>query len=96
MPAEQLQRLQRSLESALTGFSGRLREDIVRRLGLLYAKAQAGLLPSSIQLSLVDVAGAVDAGNIGLAGKQVADLSATHWDLHKDWLVGLRRLLAAR
>merc|ERR1712232_912957 len=94
MPADQLQRLQRSFGSLLVNFSGRVRDDIMRRLGQLYSRAQQGLLPPTVQVRLIDVASTIDADHIGLASKEVAALSATHWSLHKDWLVGLKRLLS--
>lgn len=98
MPEDQLRVLQSSLGSLLVSFSGKPgeREDVTRGLGQLYSKAQAGRLPPSIQVRLAGIANAIDANAIGFASREVTAISATHWTFHKDWIVGLKRLLSRK
>jgi len=96
MPADELLFLQSSFDSLAIKFSGKAHADINSKLIVLYQKLQAGLIPDSLQSALLVLSHAISEGNLALAIKEVTALGKTHWDLHKDWIVCLKRLLAAK
>lgn len=96
MPAEQLQALQRALGSLLVHLAPGLLKDVAERLGRLYNLASSGALPPATQAKLAEIANAIDAKNMGFAGKCVAAMVVEHWNSHKDWLIGLKRLVSSK
>jgi len=97
MPAEALQQMREALDLLLGQVpAGRRREDIAGRLQLMQAELQAGKLPGAVQVSLRQLALAAAAGDLGEANRVCSALVAQSWDEHREWLVGLKRLLAPR
>ncbi|CAK0841373.1 unnamed protein product, partial [Prorocentrum cordatum] len=92
MQADQL----RALRLALDGAPLARQPDVARRLQGLYSKLQGGQIPEDAQAQLLRAAGAIGSGDAAAARRACAELSAEHWDQHKDWLRGLRCLASAR
>lgn len=99
MSADDVRKIQNSLNGLLRKMSGRMCNDIAQRLDQLYSKLETGLIPQSIQSALLTVVeslsknNAVAQANDTEAASLVAKLTAEHWVQHKEWLVGLKRLI---
>mmetsp|Transcript_119557 Transcript_119557/g.194453 ORF Transcript_119557/g.194453 Transcript_119557/m.194453 type:complete len:247 (+) Transcript_119557:88-828(+) len=94
MTTDDLRQLQDPLNALLQSFSGKKHEDIARRLDQLYLLLRAGKIAEPIQTKLLLFAKALSANDRTEATKQVTVISAEHWDQHKQWLTGLKRVLS--
>mmetsp|Transcript_109610 Transcript_109610/g.210812 ORF Transcript_109610/g.210812 Transcript_109610/m.210812 type:complete len:247 (+) Transcript_109610:72-812(+) len=94
MTTDDLQQLQDPLNALLQSFSGKKHEDIARRLDQLYLLLRAGKIAEPIQTKLLLFAKALSANDRTEATRQVTAISAEHWDQHKQWLTGLKRVLS--
>jgi len=95
MPAPALQQLKDALEACLVCLPvGKKRDDVSDRLHALFAEAEAGRLAPSVVEQLQGLTGAIFAGDRREANKCCAALVSQHWDEHREWLMGLKRLLA--
>lgn len=97
MSSQDLDELQCSFDAVLARISGSrgMRDDTAERLQQLYSKLQAGEIPSPLQAQLLVIARSLSRSDDATAGRLVAKLSTEHWELHKDWLVSVKRLLSA-
>lgn len=100
MLAGDLHKIRDSLNGLLRKTSGRRCDDIAQRLDQLYSKLETGSIPQSIQSALLMIVESLSKNN-GVAQAReteaatlVAALTAEHWEQHKAWLVGLKRLLS--
>mmetsp|Transcript_157702 Transcript_157702/g.290539 ORF Transcript_157702/g.290539 Transcript_157702/m.290539 type:complete len:247 (-) Transcript_157702:107-847(-) len=94
MTTDDLRQLQDPLNALLQSFSGKKHEDIARRLDQLYFLLRAGKIAEPIQTKLLLFAKALSANDRTEATRQVTAISAEHWDQHKQWLTGLKRVLS--
>lgn len=94
MSAGDLQLVQITFSGLLEGTSGMMHDDIIRRLDQLYSKLKGGHVAQSVQRKLLDIAKALSVSDIVAAHQEVVAISAQHWEHHKDWIIGLRRLLS--
>jgi len=94
---EQLQRLQAGLHRALelACVAGRQRQVVDDSLAVLLAEIGAGRLPEDMQGVIFQIAEALLEDRLSDANRLCAQLARGSWDRHRDWLQGLRRLLAA-
>merc|ERR1712050_675869 len=93
---EELQQIQNGFNSCLVKCSGKKHTDVSQRLGQLYFLLQTGKIAEPIQTKLLIVAKAISANDCTEASRQVAMISAEHWEQHKEWLKGLRTMLSRR
>merc|ERR1719221_1405870 len=82
-----------SFNHLLATMSGKAREDIAQRLDRLCSKLQGGQIARPVQSNLMCIAELIATGDNLKATQVLASISAEHWNLHKDWIVGVRRLL---
>lgn len=95
MTSEDLRELQSSFDAALAKLSGSRHKDTAERLQKLYAQLQAGQVSPAIQSQLLIIAKATSTNDRAGASRAVATLSTQHWEEHKEWLMGMKRLLPA-
>merc|ERR1719336_3726364 len=74
--------------------SGARRDDMGRRLDLLYAQLRAGRISPVVQAHVENFARALASGDQAEAGRLCKTLCGQHWREHKDWLMGLMGLLS--
>lgn len=96
MSSSDLQELKSALRAALARLSESRCKDAAERLERLYSLLQAGRISPPIQSQLLTIARAIASNNYLAAGQVVASLSTQHWEEHKDWLMGMKRLLSAQ
>merc|ERR1711879_623191 len=95
--AGNFQRLQASIDAVLaTCCSTRKRETIEKRINDLYEKLQAGKIDAPVQAELLGFAEAISSNDQVGAGMRVASISAENWNLHKEWIIGLKQLLSCQ
>merc|ERR1719456_315089 len=73
--------------------SVRKRQDIAKRLEELYGKLQAGQCADSTVQQVTQLAQAVGQQDFATAQRVHMELSKGDWNVHKNWLMGLKRLL---
>mmetsp|Transcript_90492 Transcript_90492/g.160282 ORF Transcript_90492/g.160282 Transcript_90492/m.160282 type:complete len:231 (+) Transcript_90492:56-748(+) len=91
---DDLQQIQSSFNNLLQSFSGKKHEDITKRLDQLYLLLQTGKVAEPMEAQLLSIAKAISVNDFAAVTKQVTDMSAEHWDQHKEWLTGLKRLIS--
>lgn len=70
-------------------------EELARRVDHLCSQLAAGQVAPPIQAKLARVSEAIRANDRAAAGRELAAISAEHWEQHKDWIVAMRRLVLA-
>jgi len=83
-----------ALDNRLPHIHERSRADAARRLGLLYVDLKAGRVEQTLQGQLQALAEAIETQNAPEARRLTAAMVAQHWQQHKDWLKGIKSLLA--
>merc|ERR1719310_312816 len=94
MRPENLSEMRCSFDAALAKQFGNKRRDCAERLQQLYDLLDAGKISVPIQSKLIEVARGIAVGNYAASSKEVSALSAQHWEEHKEWLMGMKRLLS--
>lgn len=74
--------------------NNRKRDDIAKRLDDLYNKLQTGTVKTATSQKVIQMVQCINAQDMATAGKIQVDLSTSDWDQNKNWLMGLKRLLA--
>jgi len=74
--------------------NARKRDDIAKRLDDLYAKLHSGSIKTATSQKVVAMVQAINGQDLATAGKIQVELSASDWDQNKNWLMGIKRLLA--
>lgn len=95
MSPEDVTELKRCFDDALARLPASRRKDTADRLHELYFQLQAGRISPDIQTQLMLTAAAGAAKDHASANRTVAALSTQHWEVHKDWLIAVKRLLNA-
>merc|ERR1711939_481650 len=93
--------LQYSFDLALSRLEGGSRlADTTDRLHQLYCELQDGRISPPIQSQLLIIARTISnssgQGNNVAASTALASLCAQHWEEHKHWLMGMKRLLSTQ
>merc|ERR1739848_498057 len=96
MSVNELAELQLCFSSALKKLAGRQLADTEQRLHQLYFQLQSGKTSPDIQTKLLLVARALATNKLVEANREFAMLLADQWEAHKDWPIGLKRLLSAQ
>merc|ERR1712048_971922 len=94
MAPSDLQRFKALVDKVLAEGSSQKRESISRRVNELYSKLQAGKIDEPVQARLLNAVEALSSNDCTGASKQVASISAQHWDQHKEWIIGLKQLIS--
>jgi len=95
MPREAVAHVKQALDACLARIpTGKRHDDVVERVHLLLGELQAGKVSHSTQEQVHALARAIAAGDRHEAGRLCAALVVQHWDTHREWLLGLKRLLA--
>jgi len=74
--------------------NARKRDDIAKRLQELYAKLQSGSVKTATSQKVFAMVQAISNQDLATAGKIQLELSTSDWDQNKNWLMGIKRLLA--
>merc|ERR1712050_406866 len=94
LPPQALQQVQEAFDLLLGNMtSSKMRDDIAERLQALSLELHAGRLSLSVQGEVHRLACAASAGDFDEANRVCTTLIAKHWDVHRVWLLGLKRLL---
>merc|ERR1712066_653508 len=94
MLPDNLQEFQRSLSGLLDASTSSSQcEDITKRIQPLLSQLEAGKIAPCIQVKLMDIAKAISDNDRLKANRELAMLTREHWDQHKNWLIGMKRLL---
>lgn len=99
MPKGQFQSLRSAFGALLEDVPdgpGKEKSIVAQRLDQLYTKLKAGRIEPEIQAQLAEIVNALAANDRVAANRKLQVISAQHWEQQKDWLIGVRRLLAAR
>lgn len=93
---QDLQRCQSVLNQLLevSQQDARKRDDISKRLNELYEKLQHGYVSTPTSQKVIAMVGAIEQQDFMSANKIQVELSTADWDKNKNWLMGLKRLLA--
>jgi hypothetical protein len=94
MPAGAFEQVNMALDKRLPHVHVRSRAEVARRLGLLAVDMKAGQIEHSLQGQLLALAEAIEAHNALEARRLTANMVAEHWQQHKEWLKGIKCLLA--
>jgi hypothetical protein len=95
MSSNDVMDLKMAFSEMLANISGPRRSDTEDRLELLYSMLERCKITSSMQSELLLIATSLANRDNAVAGKVLAKLCNEHWDEHKDWLIGVKRLLSA-
>jgi protein transport protein SEC31 len=82
------------LEVSSQDGNARKREDISKRLDELYNKLQYGYVGTPTSQKVMQLVRAVEQQDFVSANKIQVELSTADWDKNKNWLMGVKRLLA--
>merc|ERR1712217_246565 len=96
MPPDSLQKVQDCFDQLLKGCSGRIHADTIESFRLLYCKLEMGDIAQQVQIQLLKIIETISRNDYAEARKICTTIAAQHWEQHKDWIVGLKRLLANR
>jgi len=100
MPAHELAQVQSIfgmfLEQSAADGNQKKREDINKRLEELYSKLQAGGVKQQASQKVLALAKALEAQDYAGASKLQLELCTCDWELNKNWLVGVKRLIPTR
>jgi len=80
------------LDASSQDGNAKKREDISKRLDMLYSRLQSGAMRNSTSQKVLQLVKAVEAQDYAAAGRLQADLSSNDWNDNKDWITGLKRL----
>jgi len=95
MPTESLEQVRKAFDSRLECTAhAKKREDIIERLRVLIVALQEGRISQPVQAHLLELARAISVTDLCEANRLCTVLIAKHWDEHREWLQGLKRLLA--
>eukprot|EP00928_Gymnodinium_smaydae_P038699 TRINITY_DN26635_c0_g1_i1.p1 TRINITY_DN26635_c0_g1~~TRINITY_DN26635_c0_g1_i1.p1 ORF type:complete len:1161 (+),score=204.92 TRINITY_DN26635_c0_g1_i1:294-3485(+) len=72
----------------------RKRDDISKRLEDLYSKLQAGSVKTTVSQKVMQLVNAVEAQDFATANRTQQELCSVDWEQNKNWLMGLKRLMA--
>lgn len=96
MSSEHFAELQGSCGTALEELSGQpAYKDTADGLQQLYTQLQDGQISPAIQSQLLVIARGISTNDLAVASRAVETLSTQHWEQHKDWLKGMKRLIPA-
>jgi protein transport protein SEC31 len=84
------------LESSAQDGNMKKRDDIAKRLEELYAKLQAGQIKTIASQKVLELVRQVEQQNYPGAAKLQQELMACDWELNKNWLMGLKRIVPQR
>lgn len=93
MSPEDVAELRRCFDYVLARLRMCKKKDTADRLQELYFQLQAGRISPDIQCQLLRIAHSVAAKDPIVADRTVKALSTQHWEVHKEWLIAVKRLL---
>lgn len=93
MSPEDVAELKRCFDDVLARLPVSKKKDTADRLQELYFQLQAGRISPDIQSQLLQTAQAFAAKDTIVADRTVKALSTQHWEVHKEWLIAVKRLL---
>lgn len=100
MPPHELTHVQNVLSMLLDASSqdgnAKKREDIAKRLEELYSKLASGHIKNEAAQKVLQMVKAVEAQDYASANKLQLELCTMDWDVNKNWLLGVKRLIPSR
>mmetsp|Transcript_69981 Transcript_69981/g.195279 ORF Transcript_69981/g.195279 Transcript_69981/m.195279 type:complete len:233 (-) Transcript_69981:116-814(-) len=100
MPAHELSHVQgvlsMLLEASAQDGNAKKREDIAKRLEILYSRLSSGQMKNSTSQKVLQLVKAIEAQDYATAGRLQADLSSNDWEANREWITGLKRLVPQR
>lgn len=100
LPAHEVQRVKVILDGLLAvsaqDGNAKKRDDIAKRLEDLYLKLSNGQMKTAASQKVLNLVTAVEQQDMATAGKIQMELCTMDWDVNKNWLMGVKRLLPGR
>merc|ERR1719221_544186 len=84
------------LEASAQDGNAKKREDIAKRLEVLYSRLSNGGMKTSTSQKVLQLVKAIEAQDYATAGRLQADLSSNDWEANREWITGLQRLVPQR